>query len=299
MALRVGFIGLGAMGGPMARNVIKAGFAVTVWARRPEAAVAWRDAGALWADAPAELASASDVVVLSVTNSPDVQELVTGSNGILPGAHTGLTIVDTSTIAPAVSRSLAEKAAEQGVLMLDAPVSGGTMGAEAGTLTIMAAGDRAGYDHALPVLQAMGKNIFHVGPAGAGQVIKLVNNVLVGIIAAATAEAFVLGAKAGADVQTMADVVGASAGASWQLANQFPIRAFNGSFQPGFMTDLLHKDLGLALDLGEEQQAPLLLTALARQLYGVSHAVGYGRDDYTSILRVLENMASVEVRTKG
>lgn len=299
MTLRVGFIGLGAMGGPMARNVLKAGFAVTVWARRPQAAAAWRDAGALWADAPAELAGASDVIVLSVTNSPDVQELVTSPAGILHGAHAGLTIVDTSTIAPAVSRTLAAEAATQGVHMLDAPVSGGTMGAEAGTLTIMAAGDRAGYDHALPVLQAMGKNIFHVGPAGAGQVIKLVNNVLVGIIAAATAEAFVLGAKAGADVQTMADVVGASAGASWQLTNQFPIRAFNGSFQPGFMTDLLHKDLGLALDLGEEQQAPLLLTALARQLYGVSHSAGYGRDDYTSILRILEDMASVEVRAEG
>jgi 3-hydroxyisobutyrate dehydrogenase-like beta-hydroxyacid dehydrogenase len=129
-------------------------------------------------------------------------------------------------------------------------------------------------------------------------VIKLVNNILVGVIAGATAEAFVLGAKAGADVAMMAEVVGLSAGASWQLANQFPIRAFNGSFKPGFMTDLLCKDLGLALDLGYEQGSPLFFTALARQLYGETQAAGHGRDDYTSVLRVLESVAGVEVRTE-
>jgi 3-hydroxyisobutyrate dehydrogenase-like beta-hydroxyacid dehydrogenase len=234
--------------------------------------------------------------VLSVTNSPDVQELMCGSHGILAGAAGGLIVVDTSTIAPSVSRALAGAASEKGVALLDAPVSGGTQGAQAGTLTVMAAGDATAFEKARPVLEALGKNIFHVGPSGAGQVIKLVNNILVGVIAGATAEALVLGAKAGADVATMAQVVGVSAGASWQLANQFPIRAFNGSFKPGFMTDLLCKDLGLALELGEEMCSPLFFTALARQLYGEAQANGYGRDDYTSVMKVLESVAGVEVR---
>jgi 3-hydroxyisobutyrate dehydrogenase-like beta-hydroxyacid dehydrogenase len=223
---------------------------------------------------------------------------MTGSQGILAGAHKGLVVVDMSTIAPSVSRELASLAAEMGVGFLDAPVSGGTQGAHAGTLTVMAGGDAAAFERARPVLDAVGKNVFHVGLSGSGQVIKLVNNILVGVIAGATAEAFVLGVKAGADVATMAEVVGLSAGASWQLANQFPIRAFNGSFKPGFMTDLLCKDLGLALDLGNEQRSPLFFTALARQLYGEAQAAGYGRDDYTSVLRVLESVAGVEVRTE-
>jgi len=295
--LRVGFIGLGAMGLPMCRNVIKAGFPVTVWARRPESAEAVRSGGAGWAESPTKLAGESDVLILIVTSSSDVQELVAGPQGVLEGASGGTVIVDMSTIAPSVSRSLYERSKERGAHFLDAPVSGGTQGAEAGTLTVMVGGDAEAFERVRPVLEAMGKNVFHVGPSGAGEVIKLVNNILVGVIAAGTAEAFVLGVKAGADVETMARVVGLSAGASWQLANQFPLRAFSGTFHPGFMTDLLCKDLGLALDLGEENGSPLFLTALARQLYGEAQAAGYGRDDYTSVLRVLEGVAGVSVRS--
>ena len=294
--LRVGMVGLGAMGLPMANNVHKAGFPLTVWARRPESARQIREDGAAWAESPAALARVSDVVMLVVTNSPDVEELVTGPKGILEGAAPGTVVVDMSTIAPAVSRSLAARCKERGVPFLDAPVSGGTQGAAAGTLAIMVGGEREAFERVQPVLQAMGTNIFHVGPSGAGEVIKLVNNILVGVIAAATAEAFVLGVKAGGDVETMSQVVGVSAGASWQLANQFPLRAFNGSFQPGFMTDLLSKDLSLALELGAQNQSPLFLTALARQLYGEAQAAGYGRDDYTSVLRILESVAGVSVR---
>lgn len=296
--LRVGFIGLGAMGLSMAANVLNAGFPLRVWARRAESARTLLDGGAAWAESPSRLASESDVVVLIVTNSPDVEDIVTRQDGVLEGAAPGLVIVDMSTIAPSVSRSLAALTVRRGVHLLDAPVSGGTQGAEAGTLTIMAGGEREAFERARPVLEAMGKNVFHVGPSGSGQVIKLVNNILVGVIAAATSEALVLGVRAGADVETMATVVGLSAGASWQLANQFPLRAFNGSFKPGFMTDLLCKDLGLALDLGSENASPLFLTALARQMYGEAQAAGYGRDDYTSVLRVLEKTAGVEVRTR-
>jgi 3-hydroxyisobutyrate dehydrogenase len=296
--VRVGFIGLGAMGRPMATNVLRAGFSLGVWARRRESAEPLLSQGADWADSPADLAQRSDVVVTIVTNSPDVEEIVRGPAGVLEGASDGLVIVDMSTIAPAVSRSLAQAATDRGAVFLDAPVSGGTQGAEAGTLTIMVGGEARGLERARPVLEAMGKNIFHVGASGAGEVIKLVNNVLVGTIAAATAEALVLGARAGADVETMAKVVGASTGASWQLANQFPLRAFSGTFRPGFMTDLLCKDLDLALSLGSEQHSPLFLTALARQLYGEAQAAGYGRDDYTSVMRILEASAGVEVRAE-
>ncbi|MBV9281116.1 MAG: NAD(P)-dependent oxidoreductase, partial [Chloroflexi bacterium] len=250
-----------------------------------------------WAESPAALAGGSDVVVLIVTNSPDVQQLVLGPAGILEGAAEGTTVVDMSTIAPAVSRALAAELERRGVSFLDAPVSGGTQGAHAGTLTIMVGGEPAAFERARPVLEAMGKNIFHVGPSGSGEVVKLVNNILVGAIAAATAEAFVLGTKAGADLETMARVVGASTGASWQLSNQFPLRAFSGTFEPGFMTDLLVKDLGLALDLGAESRSPLFLTALARQLYGEAQAAGFGRDDYTSVMRVLEAVAGLTVRS--
>lgn len=294
---RVGFIGLGAMGLPMARNAMTSGFPLTVWARRPESAEAIRSEGAAWADSPAALAGTSDVVITIVTNSPDVQEVVAGENGILSGAHPGLAVVDMSTISPATSRELAAQAQERGVDFLDAPVSGGTQGAEAGTLTIMAGGEEAAFRRVQPVLEAMGKNVFLVGPSGSGEIIKLVNNVLAGVIAAATAEALVMGAKAGADVETMAKVVGLSTGASWQLANPFPLRAFSGTFHPGFTTDLLSKDLDLALDLGRQQQTPTFFTALARQLYLQSQAAGYGNEDYTAVLKVLEDVSDVTVRT--
>jgi 3-hydroxyisobutyrate dehydrogenase len=296
--LRVGFIGLGAMGLPMARHVMRAGFPLSVWARRPESAGAIRQEGASWAGSPAELARQSDVVITIVTNSPDVRAVVAGENGILSGAHEGLTIVDMSTIAPATSQELEHMARDRGVDFLDAPVSGGTQGAEAGTLTIMVGGDVAAFERVVPVLEAMGKNIFHVGPSGTGEIIKLVNNALVGVIAAATSEALVMGVKAGADVETMARVVGLSAGASWQLSNQFPLRAFTGTFHPGFTTDLLSKDLDLALDLGREQQTPIFFTALARQLYLEAQAAGYGKEDYTSVLKVFEAVTGAKVRTQ-
>jgi 3-hydroxyisobutyrate dehydrogenase len=296
--LRVGFIGLGAMGLSMARNILKAGFPLAIWARRPETAEEIRAEGAAWMDSPAELARACDVVVLMVTNSPDVEQLVTGETGVLAGAASGLVVVDMSTIAPTVTRAMAALCAGKGVAFLDAPVSGGTQGAQAGTLTIMVGGEAEAFERARPVLETMGSKIVRVGQSGSGEVIKLVNNILVGVIAAATAEALVLGVKAGASVETMAEVVGASTGASWQLSNQFPLRAFNGTFKPGFMTDLLAKDLGLALELGSEEKVPLFLTALARQLYTESQAAGFGRDDYTSILRVLESVAGVSVRVR-
>ncbi len=300
--MQIGFIGIGVMGRPMTLNLLKAEHQVTIYARHPEKPGVQEvlNAGAKLAPSPRAVAMASDIVITMLPNSPQVEEVVAGPHGILEGARKGLIIIDMSTIAPAVSRKLAQEAAARGAHMLDAPVSGGSQGAVNGTLTIMIGGEREIFEQVRPVLEAMGKkeNIVHVGPNGSGQVIKLVNNMLVGAIAAAIAESFVLGVKAGADVDTMAKIIGASAGASWQLANQFPLRAFNGSFQPGFMTDLLHKDLGLALDLAAENSTPVPMTALSRQMYEMARAAGYGREDYTSLLKVLEQMVGVEVRSK-
>jgi 3-hydroxyisobutyrate dehydrogenase len=300
--MQVGFIGIGVMGRPMTLNLLKAEHHVTIFARHPEKPEVHEvlEAGAKFAPSSRAVAMASEIVITMVPNSMQVEEVVLGPHGILEGARKGLIIIDMSTIAPAVSRELAQAAAACGAHFLDAPVSGGSQGAVNAALTIMVGGERDIFEQALPVLEAMGKkeNIFHVGPNGAGEVVKLVNNILVGAIAAAIAESFVLGVKAGIDVETMAKVVGVSAGASWQLSNQFPLRAFNGSFQPGFMTNLLHKDLGLALDLAAENEVPSPVTALTRQMYEMARASGFGREDYTSLLKVLEKMAGVEVRTE-
>lgn len=288
------------MGRPMTLNLLKAGHHVTIFARHPEKAEVQEvlQAGAKQAPSPRAVAMASDMVITMLPNSPEVEEVVTGEQGILAGARRGLIIIDMSTIAPATSRALGEAVAARGVHLLDAPVSGGSQGAVNGTLTIMVGGEQEVFEQARPVLEAMGmkENIFYVGAQGSGEVVKLVNNILVGTIAAAIAESFVLGVKNGVGVEAMTKIIGVSAGASWQLANQFPLRAFNGGFQPGFMTDLLHKDLGLALDLAAENATVVPMTALARQLYEMARAAGYGRQDYTSLLKVLEQMAGVEVR---
>ncbi len=300
--MQVGFIGIGVMGRPMTLNLLKANHHVTIFARHPEKPEVQEviNAGAKLAPSPRAVAMTSDIVITMLPNSPEVEEVVAGPQGLLEGARKELVIIDMSTISPAMSRKLAQQASTQGVHLLDAPVSGGSQGAINGTLTIMVGGERDIFEQARPVLEAMGKkeNIFHVGSNGAGEIVKLVNNVLCGAIAAAISESFVLGVKAGADVDIMARIIGVSTGGSWQLANQFPLHAFNGSFQPGFMTDLLHKDLGLALDLAAENVVPAAMTALTRQMYEMARAEGYGREDYSSVMKVLEQMAGVVVRSQ-
>ena len=298
--MQIGFIGLGVMGSPMAKNLIKAGHEITIYARNPDKAGVQEaiKAGAKLAPSLRAVAMVSEIVITIVTNSGDVEEVVAGPQGLLEGARKGLIIVDMSTIAPSTSRKMAAQAQEKGVHFLDAPVSGGSQGAINGTLTIMVGGDQAIFERVRPVLEGMGKkeNIFYVGESGAGEITKLVNQMLVGAISASVAEALVLGVKAGASLENITKIVAVSTGSNWQLANQFPLRAFNGSFQPGFMTDLLHKDLGLALNLAAEQRTPTAMTALSRQLFEMSRASGYGQEDYTAVLKVLEQIAGVEVR---
>ena len=296
--MRVGFIGLGIMGKPMARNLTRAGHALTLYARRPETLRDLIEAGATLASSPAEVARLTEVVITMLPNAPEVEEVVLGAQGVLNGAQPGAIVVDMSTIAPAASRHLAAACGARGMAFLDAPVSGGSVGAERGTLTIMAGGDASAFDRCRPLFEAMGRpeTIFHVGPSGSGEVVKLANNILCGVIAAATAEALTLGVKNGVDVPTLATIIGVSSGASWQLSNVFPARVWDGSFTPGFMTDLLLKDLGLALDLGAEGGVPLRLTELARQMYEETRAAGHGRDDYSSVVTLIEAAAGAQVR---
>jgi len=300
VAQRIGFIGLGLMGKPMARNLMKAGFPLTIYARHPENVQELVSEGATLVSSSRTVGAASDVVITMLPNSPEVEEVVFGEMGVLASARPGTIIIDMSTIAPDASRAFARRCAEKDVAFLDAPVSGGSNGAEAGTLSIMVGGDQGAFTTCRSIFEAMGskEKIFYVGPSGSGEVVKVANNLLCGAIAAATAEALALGVKAGVEVESLAKIIGVSSGASTQLGAVFPIRVFNGSFQPGFMTDLLYKDLGLALDLGTANGVPMEFAALTRELYARAREAGYGRADYTAVIKLLEEKAGVEVRTK-
>ena len=295
---RVGFVGLGVMGLPMARNLTSAGFRVSGWARRPEAVELGRAGGIEMRPSLAEVAAASDVVITMVTTSEDVVDVATGEGGLLESMAAGSVLVDMSTVAPEVSRRVAAAAASHGVGFLDAPVSGGSFGAEQGTLTIMAGGDPAVLERCRPIFAALGDpdRLFHTGPVGSGEVVKLVNNMLVGSISAATLEALLVGVRAGVSLKTLVDVVSVSSGGSVQLTGQLAKRALVGELAPGFATDLLVKDLRLAADLASENGQDTPLTDEARRLFEASQAAGHGRQDYTALVVELAQGLSEELR---
>lgn len=283
---RVGFVGLGIMGAPMAANLLKAGYTVTVWNRTASRAEPLAEMGATVAGSPAEVAAASEVTVSCVTNSPDVEAIALGPGGIAEGAASGSAYIDCSTIAPAVARKVAEEMAARGVDMLDAPISGGDVGAKAGTLAIMVGGEAEVFERCLPVLQAMGKTIVHVGPSGAGQVVKLCNQVAGGLNLLAMSEAVTLARRSGVDPAKMLEVVSQGAAGSWMLSNLAP-RAVKGDFAPGFMVELQQKDLRLVMDSAMESQTSLPGTALVQQLFRTLEARGRGRDGTQALVDAL------------
>ncbi len=287
---RVGFIGLGIMGGPMAANLVRAGFAVTVWNRTAAKAEPLAELGAAVASSPAGVAERSEVTFTCVTASRDVEEVVLGPGGISEGARPGSIVVDCSTVAPATARLLHARLAERGVGFLDAPVSGGDVGAKAGTLAVMVGGEPEVFDRALPALRAIGKTVVHVGPPGAGQVVKLCNQVAGGLHLLAMAEAISLCRRSGVDPGKMLEVVSAGAAGSWMLQQLGP-RAVAGDFAPGFMVDLMQKDLGLVLEAAHETHTPLPGTALVRQLFEMLQARGRGRDGTQAIVEALRLLA--------
>ena len=287
---RVGFIGLGIMGAPMAANLLKAGFELTVWNRSPSRTKPLLKAGARGEESPAKVAAASEVTLSCVTNSGDVEEVALGPEGVIHGAKPGSVYIDCSTISPDTARKVARELAERQVSMLDAPVSGGDVGAIAGTLAIMAGGEAAVFERCLPVFQAMGKTIVHVGPAGAGQVVKLCNQVAGGLNLLAAAEAVNLARRSGVDPAKMLEVVSAGAAGSWMLSNLAP-RAVKGDYAPGFMVDLMQKDLRLVLDAANETHTPLPGTALVSQLFQSIQAEGRGTDGTQSLVDAIAKLS--------
>lgn len=288
---RVGFVGLGIMGAPMAANLLKAGFSLTVWNRTPSRMEPLLALGASPAVSPAAVAAASEVTLSCVTNSPDVEAVALGPNGIAEGAAPGSVYIDCSTVAPETARRVAAELSLHGVAMLDAPVSGGDVGAKAGTLAIMAGGEAEVFTRCLPVLEAIGKTIVHVGPAGSGQVVKLCNQVAGGLNLLAMAEAISLARGAGVDPAKMLEVVSAGAAGSWMLANLAP-RAIHGDYAPGFMVDLMQKDLRLVLDEAARGHTPLPGTALVSQLFHVVQAQGRGSDGTQAIVDAVARLAT-------
>ena len=301
MGKQIGFIGLGTMGRPMARNLLKAGHRLTVYDVVPDAVAALAGEGARAAATARQAAEGAEVVVSMLPASQHVVAALLGADGAVEGLGAGATLIDMSTLDPGTTRRVAEAVAARGARMLDAPVSGSSAGAESGTLTIMIGGDAAVVEEQRDVLGAMGSNLIHCGPVGMGETVKLCNNLVAGAAVAAVAEAFTLGLAAGVDPKVLFDVMSKSSGNCWALQNRVPVPGVapnvpaNEDFKPGFMVDLMHKDLGLVMAAGNEFHVPLPVTAAAKEVYSLASAQGLGRKDMSAIAKVLAPERGEEV----
>ena len=292
---RVGFIGLGIIGRGMSHNLLDAGFELTVWNRTAERAEEVVEAGAMLAGSPAEVAEASDIVVTCVSDTTDVEQVLTGHDGVIHGASAGDLVVDCSTISPDTTRTLAAALAERDVEMLDAPVSGGSEGAAQGTLSIMVGGPAKQFERARGVFEAMGSSITHVGEEhGAGQAVKLVNQILVVHNMLGVSEALLLAAAEGLNLHRTLDAVTGGAAGSWMLSNRGP-QVIERDWSPGFTIDLQQKDLRLVLEAFERLQLPAMGTALISQLYATLQHRGLGAEGNHALVKALEHLAGVEV----
>jgi 2-hydroxy-3-oxopropionate reductase len=290
MAGKVGFIGLGIMGKPMARNLMEAGYGLVVYNRSWAAVEELAGKGAETAGSPKEVAEACNTVITMLPDSPQVEEVVTGENGVLEGVTEGTLLVDMSTISPVVTEKLAQKAREMGASMLDAPVSGGETGAEAGTLSIMVGGSQEDFERAKPLFDVMGKTIVRVGESGTGQVVKACNQIVVALTIEAVSEALVLGSKAGASPAKVIQVL--SGGLAGNKVMEAKSENFlKHEFNPGFRLELHRKDLGIALAAGREYGVPLPVTAIVDQVLEALVAKGSGGEDHSAMLMFIENLA--------
>jgi 2-hydroxy-3-oxopropionate reductase len=294
MKLRLGFVGLGLMGTPMARNLLKAGFPLTVHNRSREAAEALGGEGATVAASPKDVAGASDLVFLSLPDTPDVEAVILGPQGILEGGRKGLIVVDHSTIQPAAARSLAERLQAAGMEFLDAPVSGGDIGAREGTLSIMVGGKASALEQVRPALQAMGKTITHVGDSGAGQVAKACNQIMAAAQMVALAELLLLAQTSGVDPRRVVEAIRGGAAQCWTLDVK-PPRLFRGERSPGFKASMMHKDLGIILETARTYRSPMPATALHQQLFLSMLSLGMGDLDNSAVIGVLEKLAGTRL----
>jgi 3-hydroxyisobutyrate dehydrogenase len=295
---RVGFVGLGIMGQPMARNALKAGFPVTVTNRTLARAEPLKAEGAVVVKTPREVAQRSDIVVTMVTNAPEVEAVTFGAHGIADGAHDGLLAIDMSSISPVASRAFAERAQEKGFRTLDAPVSGGEIGAIEARLSIMVGGDEPDVERARPLFEALGKTIVHIGGHGAGQACKLANQIAVAINNLGVSEALVFAAAMGIDLERTRQVIAGGAGSSWAMQNYAP-KMLAGDFKPGFMVDHQQKDLRNVLDAAYTAHLSLPGTSLAHALYNALQHDGGGREGNLAIIKVIERLSGLEARARS
>ncbi len=291
---QIGFIGLGIMGRGMTQNLLKAGHNVMVWNRTSARMDEFAAAGAQTAPSPADLAARCDVILICVSDTPDVEQVLFGESGVSAGIKSGALVVDHSTISPQKTVEMAKRLNAQGAAYLDAPVSGGSEGAAKGILSIMVGGEAADVERALPILQAYGKTITHVGAQGAGQMAKLVNQILVVVNQLAASEALLFAQAGGLDLAKTIDAVKGGAAGSWMLANRGP-QMIVRDFRPGFTIDLQQKDLRLVLESADEMGIPLLATSLVFQLYRTLQAQGLGGDGNHGLVKALEKMMGVEL----
>jgi 2-hydroxy-3-oxopropionate reductase len=298
MSEKVGFVGLGIMGRPMARNLVEAGYDLVVFNRSRGAVEELAEEGAETAGSPKEVAQGSDVVITMLPDSPDVWEVVAGEDGVLEGIEEGALLVDMSTISPVVTRELARKAQERGASMLDAPVSGGDVGAQEGALSIMVGGGEEDFERARPLFEVMGQTITHVGSSGAGQTAKAANQIVVALTIEAISEALVLGSKAGAAPEKILEALsGGLAGSKVMEAKREKFLSHH--FDPGFRVELHHKDLGIALAAGREYGVPLPVTAIVDQMLGSLKVKGKGDRDHSAILTLIEEGAQHRIGEGG
>lgn len=285
----IGFIGLGIMGKPMSLNLLKAGYSLTVHSRTKQKAAEVMEAGAKWADTPAQTAAASDIVFACVTDTPDVQDVLLGENGVIKSAKEGLICIDTSTISPDATIEMAKILAEKKVHLLDAPLTGGQNGAIEAKLSIMVGGDRAVFDKVLPILEVLGRKITYCGPSGSGQLTKLANQIMVVHTLMSMAEGLAFAEKAGLGLQTTYDVTTAGAAASNSL-KVLGAKAITGDFKPGFMVDLALKDLRLVMEYSKKIGQPLPGTALAQVLLERLSLEGRGKDGTQAVIEIIRHL---------
>lgn len=291
--MRVGFVGLGTMGGAMAANAARAGFQVTAWNRTPGRAAELEELGVQLRESPAAVAAASEIVITIVSDTPDVEAVLFGPGGVAEGAAAGTLVVDMSTISPSATRQFAERLGAQGVQMLDGPVSGGSEGARKGTLSIFIGGHAADLERARPVLQSLGTTITHVGPTGSGQAVKAVNQVILAGTYIGVAEGIVLAIKAGLDVEQTVAALSGGAAQSWVLTN-WSGRMLANDYPLGFKVALHRKDLGIALALARELGASLPVSALAEALEAGLIGQGHADDDMSALARSIRALSGLE-----
>ena len=293
--LRIGYIGLGLMGKSIARNILKAGFPLVVHNRSQGAVEELTMEGAIPAQTPREVAEQVDVIFTNLPDSPDVEQVALGPNGILAGAHVGLIFVDNSTIRPATSRWIASKLGENGISSLDAPVSGGDIGARNATLTIMVGGPESALEQVMPVFQVIGKKITHVGESGAGQIAKAANQIMVAAQMVAMGELLIFAQKAGADPVKVVEAIKAGAAQCWALDIK-PPRLFSGNRTPGFKAYMQAKDMNIAMDTAREFGVPLPAAAEHTQIFNAMVQMGMGELDNSAVIGVIEALSGTELK---